>query len=301
MTLSLDDDGRRRDLAQFLRNRRDRIAPAAAGLTIGARRRARGLLREEVAMIAGVGVTWYTWLEQARPIKPSVRVLGSIARALQLSDVERSHLFRLARPDLEPEAPARLATGVSHALQRTMDGLAPNPAYAVNAVWDVIGWNEVAAHVFGDFSRIEQARRNLLYRIFCDPAWKALFREWETISGFAVAQFRESTARITGNPRYKEIVRMLERDSEEFRRHWRRRDVHQPIPQSKVLDHPAAGRLDLDYATFQADSDRDVRLTIYTPANPESARGLTALCERQSPGADVRPRSASAGGRRSAA
>ncbi|HEV8390195.1 MAG TPA: helix-turn-helix transcriptional regulator [Dongiaceae bacterium] len=280
MTALLEDGGRRRELAQFLKDRRARIAPGVVGVPVGARRRARGLLREEVAMIAGVGVTWYTWLEQARPIKPSVRVLGSIARALRLSDVERTHLFKLARPDLEPAPPAQLATAISYALQRTMDALAPNPAYAVNAVWDVIGWNKPAALIFGDFGRIEAERRNLLYLIFCDPDWKELFREWETISAFAVAQFRESTARLGGDARFKELVRMLEQDSESFRQHWRRRDVHRPIPQSKILDHPRAGRLNLEYSTFQADSDRDVRLTIYTPGDAESARRIVTLTER---------------------
>jgi hypothetical protein len=158
-----------------------------------------------------------------------------------------------------------------------MDGLAPNPAYAVNAVWDVIGWNKPAELVFGDFAAIDGDRRNLLHLIFCDPAWRVLLRDWETISAFAVAQFRESTARLGGDPRFKTLVGVLERDSESFRRHWRRRDVRQPAPQSKVLDHPRTGRLDLDYATFQADSDREVRLTIYTPATAESAQRMAAL------------------------
>ncbi len=277
MLMTLDDEGRRRELAQFLKDRRARVAPASAGVPTSARRRARGLLREEVAMIAGVGLTWYTWLEQARPIKPSVRVLGGLARALRLSDVERTHLFRLARPDLEPSPAAQLATAVSPPLQRTMDGLAPNPAYAVNAVWDVVGWNKPAELVFGDFSAVDVERRNLLYLIFCDPAWRTLLRDWDSISAFAVAQFRESTARLGGNSRFKALLGMLERDGESFRGHWTRRDVRQPAPQLKVLDHPQAGRLDLDYATFQADSDREVRLTIYTPTTAESAQRLAAL------------------------
>ena len=228
-------------------------------------------------MIAGVGLTWYTWLEQARPIKPSVRVLGSLARALRLSEVERAHLFQLARPDLEPSPAAQLATAVSPPLQRTMDGLAPNPAYAVNAVWDVIGWNKPAKLLFGDFAAINAEHRNLLHLIFCDPTWKKLLGDRDNIAAFAVAQFRESTARLSGHPRFKELVGMLERDSVSFRTHWRRRDVRQPAPQSKVLNHPHAGRLDLDYATFQADSDREVRLTIYTPATAESAQKIAAL------------------------
>jgi transcriptional regulator with XRE-family HTH domain len=273
----LQDDDRRKDLAQFLKDRRGRIAPATAGVSPGARRRARGLLREEVAMIAGVGVTWYTWLEQARPIKPSVHVLSDIARALRLDDAERMHLLRLARPDLEPAPAVRLATSASPALLRTMESLAPNPAYAVNAVWDVIAWNKAAARVFGDFATIKGERRNLLYLIFCDRHWRSLFDGWEAIAASAVAQFRAGTARHNGDARFKSLLKLLERESPEFREHWRRRDVRRPMPRSKVLDHPRAGRLDLEYATFQPDGDPDVRLTIYTPANAESARRLWKL------------------------
>ena len=277
MTMLLPDDDRRRDLAQFLKDRRGRIAPATAGVSPGARRRARGLLREEVAMIAGVGVTWYTWLEQARPIKPSVHVLGHIARALRLDEAERTPLFCLARPDLEPAPVVQLATGVSPVLVRTMESLAPNPSYAVNALWDVIGWNNPAARVFGDFSRIEGERRNLLHLIFCDRGWRNLFHDWEAIAVSAVAQFRAGTARLNGDARFKSLLGLLERESPEFREQWRRRDVREPTPRSKVLDHPRAGRLDLEYATFQPDGDPDVRLTIYTPADAESARRLQKL------------------------
>lgn len=280
MTEPLEDEDRRKDLAQFLKDRRARIAPAAAGLVVGTRRRARGLLREEVAMIAGVGVTWYTWLEQARPIKPSVRVLGSIARALRLDEVERGHLFRLARPDLEPAPATLLATRVSRPLQHTMECLSPNPVYATNAVWDVIGWNKAATRVFGDFTRIEAERRNLLYLLFRDPDWRILFQDWEIISASAVAQFRAGTARLGSDARSRQLVSTLERDSASFRAHWRKRDVHQSAPRSKVLNHPAAGRLDLEYATFQPDGDGDVRLTIYTPGDAESARRMAMLAER---------------------
>lgn len=279
MRLELDDSGRRRELAQFLKDRRERILPSSAGIRIGTRRRAKGLLREEVAMLGGVGVTWYTWLEQARPITPSVQVLNGIARALQLSDVELRHLYQLARPDLEPIPLTQLPTSVSSSLQRTMDGLAPNPAYAVNAVWDVIGWNESAEKVFGDFAAMAPQQRNLIYLLFCDPIWKALFRDWETISAFAVGLFRESTARLGNDERFKQLVQMLEQNSASFRMHWHRRDIYQPMPRSKVLDHPRAGRLDLEYATFQADSDRHVRLTIYTPVDAESMRRLAMLLE----------------------
>ena len=291
MTMLFEETERRKDLAQFLRDRRARIAPAVAGLQIGTRRRARGLLREEVAMIAGVGVTWYTWLEQARPIRPSLRVLGGIARALRLDEAESAHLYRLARPDLEPAPKAQIALGVSPALLRTMEGLAPHPAYATNAMWDLVAWNKPAVSVFGDFARIEPDRRNILHMLFCHPDWRKLFKDWAAISALAVAQFRASTARLTAEPRLQAFIRTLEESSEEFRTQWNRRDVRLPTACSKVLEHPSASRLHLDYATFQPDGGQDVRLTIYTPGDRPSAERLAALAKRP-PRLSRRPRSA---------
>jgi transcriptional regulator with XRE-family HTH domain len=161
----------RRALARFLKAMRDRVSPADAGVAVTSRRRAKGLLREEVAQAAGVSVTWYTWMEQARPTNPSLRVLDGLARALQLDAAEREQLIRLARPDLRPAPPA--SRGLSAPLTTLLHGLAPHPAYATNVRGDVIAWNAPAARLLGDFAA--PGCGNLLRRLFLDPAWRRLF------------------------------------------------------------------------------------------------------------------------------
>jgi transcriptional regulator with XRE-family HTH domain len=268
---------RRKDLAQFLRGRRERISPAAAGLTVGSRRRAKGLLREEVAQMAGVGVTWYTWLEQARPITPSVHVIDNLARALRLDAAERAHLFRLARPELEPVPATRLAGKLSEPLQRALKGLEPHPAYAINMMWDVIGWNAPAARLFGDFGKLPPDRRNIIDLLFCHPAWEKLFADCDAIRESSVAQFRSSTARLGADPGFLRFIEAMGHASTEFAALWRRQDVREPQARRKELDHAQAGRISCDYVTMRPDGEEDVRFTVYMPADAHSARKLDAL------------------------
>lgn len=271
------DADRRRTLAQFLRDRRERLSPAAIGLAIGRRRRAKGLLREEVAQAAGIGVTWYTWLEQARDVTPSPRVVDGLARALRLDAAERAHLFRLARADLEPATAMSLVRDLPEPLQRALDGLAPHPAYAVNAMWDIIGWNAPASRLFGDFGRLPGERRNILWLLFCDPAWAELFIDIDTIRESAVAQFRATTARLAADPGFLHFVKTLGQASPGFQAVWCRRDVREPAALHKDLVHPKLGRLSLDYATFRPDGIEDVRFTIYTPADARTKKTLDVL------------------------
>jgi transcriptional regulator with XRE-family HTH domain len=273
----ISEGDRRKDLALFLRGRRERISPTAAGLTVGSRRRAKGLLREEVAQMAGVGVTWYTWLEQARPITPSVHVIDNLARALRLDAAERAHLFRLARPELEPVPATRLADTLSAPLQRALKGLEPHPAYAINMMWDVIGWNAPAVRLFGDFGKLPPERRNIIDLLFCHPAWERLFADCQAIRESSVAQFRASTARLGADPGFLRFVEAMGRVSPEFQALWRRQDVREPQARRKELDHPQAGRLSCDYVTMRPDGDDDVRFTIYMPADARSAKKLDAL------------------------
>lgn len=272
----LADANRRRDLAQFLRDRRERLSPATIGLAAGRRRRAKGLLREEVAQAAGIGVTWYTWLEQARAVTPSPRAVDGLARALRLDAAERAHLFRLARPDLEAASSINLVRELPAPLPRTLAALAPHPAYAVNAMWDVIGWNAPAARLFGDFRRLPEEQRNILWLLFCDPDWSRLFVAVEAIRESAVAQFRATTARLAADPGFLHFVKALEQANPDFQTLWRRRDVREPGALHKDLAHPKLGRLALDYATFRPDGIEDVRFTIYMPADARTKKALSA-------------------------
>src|SRR5918998_4530905 len=156
---------RRAELAEFLKHRRALVSPASVGLEANGRRRTPGRRREEVAQLAGVGLSWYTWLEQGRDIRPSTQVLDALARTLRLDTGERAHLFHLARVELPlpggdypREAPPELAAIV--------DGLVPNPAYLIGPRTDVLAWNRAAAALLGEPQSAPDGRPNLLWWLF---------------------------------------------------------------------------------------------------------------------------------------
>src|SRR5499426_2934367 len=157
--------GKRSELAALLRSRRERITPEDAGLPSGHRRRTAGLRREEVAQLAGVGVTWYTWLEQGRPIRASLQVLEAVARTLQLDPIERRHLFRLAEvPDTAPRdhSGPRLRPEV----QVILDGLNPMPASVVTERFDILAWNAAYQVLFPYIAAAAPEWRNALLYVF---------------------------------------------------------------------------------------------------------------------------------------
>ncbi len=266
------------ELARFLKAMRDRTSPAAVGLSVSSRRRAPGLLREEVAQASGISATWYTWMEQARPTNPSQRVLDGLAQGLHLDPAERAHLFRLARPDLQPLAPTSPSANLGEALTAVLTGLAPHPAYAMNALWDVIAWNEPAALLLGGFKKGDPLGGNVLVRLCLDPAWRRLFVDWDNLVRSAVEQFRGLTARISTDPDFVSFVQKLERASPEFSRLWNRQGVRTPTVWCKTLDHPKAGRLSFNSATMRPDGvAEDLRFSLYTPADSETKRRFAAL------------------------
>jgi transcriptional regulator with XRE-family HTH domain len=273
----------RRALARFLKAMRERVSPQEAGVAVTARRRAKGLLREEVAQAAGVSLTWYTWMEQARAANPSLRVLDGLARALRLDATEREHLIRLARPDLRPAPPP--SRGLSEPLTTVLHALAPHPAYATNVRGDVIAWNAPAARLLGDFAAPNCG--NLLRRLFVDPVWRRLFTNWDVIAPSAVAQFRAATVHLMGE--LEAFVHELERESSEFAALWRGQDVEHPPAWRKTLDHPEAGLLRFDYAVLRPHgADEHLRFTIYTPADTETEQRFARLLSRNQAGASSR-------------
>ena len=150
--LSASGQGRRRreELADFLRTRRAALQPGDVGLPVGGRRRTPGLRREEVAQLAGVGTTWYTWLEQGREVRASLDVLEALARALRLNQAERTHLILLGRGEAPPPC-KNPAERVSSTLRRLIENLGPNPAYILGRRWDYLAWNDAAVTLLGDF------------------------------------------------------------------------------------------------------------------------------------------------------
>lgn len=207
------------------------------------------------------------------PTNPSLHLLDRLAKVLKLDPVERTHLFQLARPDAQTRQKPAASRQLDPSLALLLRGLPPHPAYAFDALWNVIAWNEAAAALLGAFDTSDPLRGNVLVRLFCDPAWRQLFTDWEAITQSAVAQYRAATATLHRNPQRRAIVSSLQQASPRFAALWQAQDVAASPAWRKVLDHPEAGRLAFDYAALSADaSDDPVRFTIYTPADAETAR-----------------------------
>ncbi|HZH10423.1 MAG TPA: helix-turn-helix transcriptional regulator [Microvirga sp.] len=272
----LDSISRREELARFLKSRREKVRPAEVGIVVSPRRRAPGLLREEVAQLAGISATWYTWMEQARPTNPSLAVLTRLGHALRLDATEKAHLINLARPDLTQAIPAQAARDLPAPLLATLRGLAPHPVYVTDIYWNVMAWNEPALSLFGDFGAIAPESRNILDLLFLNAAWRRLFADWETIARGAIAQYRAQTARLHDDPACRARIARLTAASTEFAQWWPCQDVRGPATWSKTLHHPTFGRVTFDYATLRADApDGEVQFVIYTPAgNAASRAGL---------------------------
>jgi transcriptional regulator with XRE-family HTH domain len=276
MSLS-DDDQRasRRELVAFLRSRRARLSPSDAGLASGARRRTPGLRREEVAQLAGVGVTWYTWFEQGRSIQVSAHFLERVAFALRLDAVERAHLFALALhqpPPLESE----LAVTMSPALRRLLSTL-PNPSYVTTARWDVLDWSPSFSRVFGDLGAVAPERRNLLWLAFSEIRYRQMMPDWERDARIMLANFRAEFGRHADDPAFLQLVRELEQISPEFRRWWCDQDVQAPSEGPRRFRHETLGALDFEPTSFVVNAAPDLRLVVYTPVPGESASRVARL------------------------
>jgi transcriptional regulator with XRE-family HTH domain len=268
-TLGGDPDAQRRsELAQFLKAKRAGVSPQSVGLRPGRRRRANGLLREEVAQRAGISPTWYTWLEQGREINPSAEVLEQLADALLLSATERAHLVTLARPVAAARASLQFSREVSSELATWIHGL-DQPAYALNGCWDVLAWNDATCQLLGDFGSLAGADRNILRMTFLWQHWRTLFVDWDCLAASVVAQWRAETARHTGAPEVQAITSTLARDSAQFARLWRERQLDVPHLKVKRLRHAEAGILDLTYAPLRPRGVADdISVVVYATPPP---------------------------------
>ena len=275
---------RRSELADFLRRRRAGIKPEDVGLPGGGRRRTPGLRREEVAHLAGVGATWYTWLEQGRDVRASLDVLESISRALRLTPAERTHLILLGRGEEVPACkppPER----VSATIRRLIENLGLNPAYVIGRRWDYLAFNRAACALFGDLDKIPRPARNHLWLNFMDPARRELFTDWERSIRLAVARFRADRALHLGDPAFEELIQALRSSSPEFRKAWERHEVARAGAGRRVLRHPVEGLLVFEHAVFNPADAPEQRMILYSPLPDEDTPAkLARILERQASG-----------------
>jgi len=258
------DDIRTRELGAFLRSRRARLTPANVGLPAGARRRTPGLRREEVAMLAGVGTTWYTWLEQGRDVKPSIETLSAIGEALRLDAAEKRHLYILAGrqpPSPRPSLPEQ----VEEPLRRTLASLTIQPAYIMGRRWDVLAWNRAAEVIFGDYGALVGDARNIMHLLFTDQHHRRLLIDWEDLARMALGRFRAESAKYIGDPDFERLIALLTAASPQFRTWWPERDVIRQLSGVKTIRHPIAGGMRFEHMSFSIDDGSDMKLIVYTP------------------------------------
>jgi len=267
---------RRGELAAFLRSRRERITPEDVGLPGGARRRTAGLRREEVAQLAGVGVTWYTWLEQGRPIRASVQVLEAVARTLRLDPTEREHLFRLAEvPDMAPADHA--APLLRPQIQIVLDGLNPIPASVVTERFDILAWNSAYATLIPSTAGDPLAVRNALMYCFRKPDCCSVLANRDDQKAALVAQLRAAYGHHVGDPAWTSFVRRMEGASPEFAAMWATQDVAHPHYHRKVFRHPLYPRLEMTSTSFAVQTAPGTRMVVYTPDNDLTRAALERL------------------------
>ncbi|NYT76948.1 helix-turn-helix domain-containing protein [Alcaligenaceae bacterium] len=265
----------RKELSEFLRSRRERLSPSEVGLPAGGRRRTPGLRREEVAALAGVGLTWYTWLEQGRDIGVSATFLDNLSRVLKLDAAERRYLYLLTqqRPPAEPGKTWCVVPAVVH---RLMADLVSRPAYVINLRWDVLAWNSAADHVF-HFSTYSPEHRNLIWMLFADGPTRALFDPWGDQALQMLSHFRRDFVKATQEPDICALIKELERLSPEFRQWWQEQDIHGSDYGWRRLSLEGLGPVTFHYTKLTIDQDRHLRLVYYAAMEDDgSDQGFAA-------------------------
>ncbi|MEU5094654.1 helix-turn-helix transcriptional regulator [Streptomyces sp. NPDC020996] len=271
---------RRPELAAFLRSRRARVTPADVGMPPGLRRRTPGLRREEVAQLSGVGVTWYTWLEQGRPINASGQVLDAVARTLRLDPPEREHLYHLAEVPYPP-APEELAQTVGPEIQGIIDALVPRPAVVYNSRYDILAANSVYRDLFYPEPTAAGHPPNALWRLFTadEESCPLLYREREL--PVMVATLRAAYGLHAGEPAWEDFIRDLSAASPLFAGLWETGDVAQPGRRVKVFRHADVGELRMTSVSLSVNGMPECRIVVYTPDDEETARRTAVLLERR--------------------
>jgi transcriptional regulator with XRE-family HTH domain len=269
---------RRTELAAFLRARRERISPEDVGLPPGIRRRTSGLRREELAQLAGVGVTWYTWLEQGRPINASAQVLDAVATTLRLDAVERAHLFRLA--DLPGAAAAADCPDcpLPPEVQQVLDAV-KFPACVLTERFDVIAWNEVYTALFPGIAEAPPGERNTLLVNLIGPPCCSPLQDQAASCLALVGQLRAAYGRHVGDPAWTHFIRRLEAVSPAFADAWASHEVAQPTRHTKHFRHPTVGDIAATSISFAVTAVPGARLVVYTPDDEPSAKALARLAE----------------------
>lgn len=258
----------RAELGRFLKARRAKVQPEDVGLAPGPRRRTPGLRREEVALLAGVGITWYTWLEQGRQINASAQVLDAVSRTLRLDSAGRWHLYRLAEA-----TPLRSWAGSAHipdSVRAVVGSLDPLPAVLINSGFDVIESNDAHEDLFWDWHSLPCVHKNLLWCCVTEPTARDQFLDYDREVGYLVARLRAAYGRHVGEPEWEEDIRRLADLSAEFASLWDRQEVAGPQERIRRFRHPAAGVLTFTSTELEISAVPELRIVVNTPRDKDT-------------------------------
>jgi transcriptional regulator with XRE-family HTH domain len=272
-------DSTRRELGEFLRNRRERLMPERVGIPVVGRRRTPGLRREEVAALAGVGVTWYTWLEQGRSINASAQVLQAVATTLKLTAAEQRHLWTLAGLPVPTSSTEPVPT-VIDAFQPILDKLDPFPACVQNTRFDVLAYNRGYRFLFGDLDTMPVADRNCLRMFFLDGSWRRCYRDDQIVAVRMAAKLRAAMGARLDDPQFVSLVDDLRSGSADFDEIWRRHDVMVQQYDVKRIDQPRVGLLQLNFVWAMLDDAAGLRMSVMTPADEVTGQRLHKLADQ---------------------
>ncbi|WP_322410871.1 helix-turn-helix transcriptional regulator [Microbacterium invictum] len=262
-------------LGAYLRACRQRVGPADVGLPVHAKRRTEGLRREEVAVLAGVSVDYYTRLEQGRDQHPSPSIVRALAVALRLTPAERSHLFLLAGLT-EPQS---YTSETRESVRSLLDTLMPDPAYVVTPPGDFVAWNDATSILWIDPATLPPEHRNLAWMTLMDPRMRELWIDWESIARETVAYLRAAAVRYPDDRRLMSLLAELRAESTEFVDWWNQNDVVVRRSPRKRFAHPTHGEISFTNESMELVGE-GLLFMVYVPADAASAMVCRTLCDK---------------------
>lgn len=268
-------DAHRRQLTEFLKNCRGRLSPTTLGLPDGGRRRTPGLRREDVAALAGVSVTWYTWLEQGRDIRVSAQVLEQISSTLKMSGEERDYLFSLVQHRPAPPVPGTGAQ-VTCTLQRMIDALSV-PALVMTERWDVVAWNPLVAKIFRDYAELPPSNRNLLRILMLNREYQLEPAEYEAMARRVVPKFRVDFSQSANAEAFEELIDELYESVPTFRELWSCPELATKSEGINAVRHPQFGGITFEHSSYVPEGSPTLRLVVFVPHDEASFAKVEAI------------------------
>lgn len=252
-----------KELSEFLKSRRAKISPEQVGLPQSSRRRTPGLRREEVALLSGISLTWYTWLEQGRPIQVSDQVIESLSRTLFLNDEEEDYLRMLTTHPTK--LPKNALATVRPTLQHILNSMQYCPSLITDQFLNVLAWNKASLVLLGDFESMNERDRNMVWAMFTDHRFRSLYENWDKQAMGLIGRFRLIRGQHVDNEWLSEFIKDLKEASQEFKSWWSLHDVMNNDDVYKILNHPELGRLEFEVCNFDMADDSGLKMIVHTP------------------------------------